>query len=100
MYHLYIMHRTQIYLDERQEHALAERAERVGRTKSALIRDAIDRYLEPQSGERAALARLRAAVADARGCASHLPSGERYVDALRDADRERGRELDERLRER
>lgn len=98
MYNLYIMHRTQIYLGEWQERALAERAERSGRTKSALIREAIDNYLEPASAATTALARLRTALADAHGCASYLPTGERYVEELRAADRERGRELDERLR--
>jgi len=98
MYALYIVHRTQIYLSDQQERALAERSERLGRTKSALIRDAIDSYLEPRSAETTALARLGAAVADARGCASYLPAGEHYVEALRDADRERAGELDERLR--
>ncbi|MBS1870787.1 MAG: ribbon-helix-helix protein, CopG family [Actinobacteria bacterium] len=90
------MHRTQIYLSDEQERALADRAERLGRTKSALIREAIDRYLEPAAAEQTALARLRTAVAEAHGCASYLPAGERYVEDLRAADRERARELDER----
>lgn len=98
MYDLYIMHRTQIYLDERQERALVDRARRVGRTKSSLIREAIDSYLVPASAEQTGLARLRAAVADARGCAAYLPAGERYVEDLRAADSERARELDERSR--
>jgi predicted DNA-binding protein len=97
MYASYIMNRTQIYLSDEQERALAERAERLGRTKSALIREAIDSYLEPRSSEARALARLRTAVADAHGCASHLPTGERYVEELRAADRERARELDDQL---
>jgi predicted transcriptional regulator len=94
------MHRTQIYLPDEQERALADRAERLGRTKSALIREAIDSYLEPRSGQATALARLRTAVADARGCAAYLPPGEHYVEELRAADRERARELDERQHER
>lgn len=98
MYDLYIMHRTQIYLGDDQDRALAERAQRVGRTKSALIREAIDSYLVPASAEQTGLARLRTAVADARGCAAYLPAGERYVEELRAADRERARELDERSR--
>jgi predicted DNA-binding protein len=100
MYAVYIMHRTQIYLAEAQEQALAARAERLGRTRSALIREAIDSYLEPRGTEQTALARLRTAVADARGCASYLAPGERYVEELRAADHERARELDERLTER
>lgn len=98
MYDLYIMHRTQIYLGEDQEHALADRARQLGRTKSALIREAIDNYLTPATAEQTGLARLRRAIADAHGCASYLPAGERYVDELRAADRERARELDERTR--
>ncbi|HKG02337.1 MAG TPA: CopG family transcriptional regulator [Conexibacter sp.] len=90
------MRRTQIYLADSQERALADRADRLGRTKSALIREAIDSYLTPDSAEQTGLARLRTAVADARGCAQYLPAGERYVDELRAADRERARELDER----
>jgi predicted DNA-binding protein len=98
MYNPYIMHRTQIYLGDEQERALTDRARQVGSTKSALIREAIDSYLTPDTAEQTALARLRTAVADASGCASYLPTGERYVDELRAADRERARELDQRSR--
>ncbi len=97
MYILYIMQRTQIYLGEEQDRALTERAERLGSSKSALIRAAIDSYLTPDSAERQGLARLRAAVSEATGCAGYLPAGEDYVDALRAADRERAAELDARL---
>ena len=96
MYDLYIMQRTQIYLGDEQDKALAERAERLGRTKSALIREAVDSYLAPDSTERQGLARLRAAVSEATGCAPYLPAGASYVDALRAADRERAAELDAR----
>ncbi len=90
------MRRTQIYLADDQDRALGERARRVGRTKSALIREAIDGYLSPAASGRDEMARLRAAVADASGCAPYLPPGAEYVDTLRSADRERARELDER----
>ena len=40
------MKRTQIYLDERQDQKLAERAATTARTKSDLIREAIERYLD------------------------------------------------------
>jgi len=96
MYNLYIMQRTQIYLGEQQDRALTERAARLGRTRSALIREAIDSYLAPDSAERQGLARLRAAVSEATGCAAYLPPGEDYVDALRAADRERATQLDAR----
>jgi len=42
---IYIMKRTQIYLEEEQDRRLQERARATGQTKSALIRDAIDRLL-------------------------------------------------------
>jgi predicted transcriptional regulator len=96
MYALYIMHRTQIYLGDEQERALSARARTLGRTKSALIREAIDSYLTPPPAADAGLARLRAAVADAAGTAPQLASGAEYVDVLRAADRERARTLDER----
>jgi len=47
MYDLYIMRRIQIYLADSQARALAVRADRLGRTKSDLIREAIDSYLAP-----------------------------------------------------
>lgn len=90
------MHRTQIYLADEQQRALAERARQVGRTKSALIREAIDSYLAPASAEQAAIQRFRAAVANAGGIAPYLPPGRQYVEELRTADLERQRELDER----
>lgn len=96
MYDGYIMHRTQIYLGDDQDRALTARAQQAGRTKSALIREAIDSYLTPQAPEQTGLARFRAALAKTHGIAPYLPSGEAYVDQLRAADRERERELDKR----
>jgi predicted transcriptional regulator len=40
------MRRTQIYLTEEERRALKTLAERQGRPQSAIIRDALDRYLE------------------------------------------------------
>jgi predicted transcriptional regulator len=96
MYDVYIMHRTQIYLDDEQDRALAARARRAGRTKSALIRDAIEGYLTPPSDEQTGLARLRAAIAEASGAAPSLPTGEQYVEDVRAADLARERDLDAR----
>jgi predicted transcriptional regulator len=96
MYGLYIMHRTQIYLDDEQERKLADRARQVGRTRSALIRDAVDAYLSPASGDESALAGLRAAVNNASGAAPYLPRGVDYVEELRAAEQERRRMIDER----
>ncbi len=96
MYTSYIAHRTQIYLDDAQDRQLVDRARQVGRTKSALIRDAIDAYLSPASSEDNALAGLRAAVKDAAGAAPYLPSGVDYVEELRALERERQQLTDRR----
>lgn len=89
MYATYIMQRTQIYLDEAQSHALEQRAKAAGRTKSALIREAIDDYLAQPAGEDAALQRFREAVAETAGIAPYLPSGREYVEALRGGERQK-----------
>ncbi len=89
MYSLYIVKRTQIYLNDLQDQALAVRAKEVGSTKSALIREAIDGYLESPADNDAALARLRVALSEAAGVASDLASGIEYVETLRAADRAR-----------
>jgi predicted DNA-binding protein len=96
MYALYIMRRTQIYLDEAHDRALTERAQAAGRTKSELIREAIDRYLSPNDGAAEATVRFRNAVAAAAGVAPHLPSGAEYVDAVREGDERRESELSDR----
>jgi len=86
MYSTYIVQRTQIYLDEDQARLLLKRAEEVGVTKSALIREAIDAYLSPAAGSEAALAALRSAVMEAAGAAPYLPNGMVYVEESRAAD--------------
>ena len=96
MYALYIVHRTQIYLDDDQERQLADRARQIGRTKSALVRDAVDAYLSPASGDDSALAGLRAAVKDTAGAAPYLPRGVDYVEELRAAERPRQQVIDQR----
>ncbi|MGH2924032.1 MAG: CopG family transcriptional regulator [Solirubrobacterales bacterium] len=90
------MRRTQIYLDAQQDRALRDRAQADGRTKSAVIRDAIDSYLAPSGDDRAAVAHLRTAVSEASGAARHLPSGADYVDEVRAGDVAREDELAER----
>lgn len=54
------MVRTQIYLTEEERAALKRLAEERGTSQSALIREAVDRYLEEHSRE-GRLAKLRAA---------------------------------------
>jgi predicted DNA-binding protein len=93
MYVSYIVRRTQIYLDDPQDRALSERARRAGRTKSALIRDAVDAYLTSgDAAPDAALARMRVAIRDTAGSAPDLAPGETFVDDLRASD---ARRLDE-----
>jgi predicted DNA-binding protein len=89
MYNTYIVRRTQIYLDDEQDRRLTARSREAGRTKSALIREAVDAYLTPASRDDEALARLRAAITIAAGAARHLPAGSEYVDELRAIEAER-----------
>lgn len=87
------MKRTQIYLDERQAEELGRRAAVRGTTASKMIREAIDRYLAGPDEEQARLARYRASLDTSFGSAPYLERGDRYVDRLRDAARERESEL-------
>ncbi|TAL41796.1 MAG: ribbon-helix-helix protein, CopG family [Salinibacterium sp.] len=84
------MKRTQIYLDEQQHERLSAEAARRGVTSSAVIRDAIDRYLRQeenplaQLNELKTLGRLLAQTPEAEG-----PSGAEVVEELRRASAER-----------
>jgi predicted transcriptional regulator len=95
MYASYIMRRTQIYLGEEQDRRLAERARATGRTKSDLIREAVDRLLDAPLTEEEELARFRAAAGAAFGIAPYLEDGPAYVRRLRGADRRRQERLEE-----
>jgi predicted DNA-binding protein len=94
MYASYIVRRTQIYLDEEQDRQLAERARATGRTKSDLIREAVDRLLDEPLSEEEELARFRAAAEAAFGIAPYLEDGATYVRGLRNADRRRQERLE------
>jgi predicted DNA-binding protein len=96
MYDPYIVRRTQIYLDEEQDRRLAERARATGRTKSDLIREAVDRLLDAPLTEEERLARFQAAANAAFGIAPYLEDGAAYVRKLRDIDRRRADRLEER----
>ena len=94
MYAPYIVRRTQIYLDEEQDRRLAERARATGRTKSDLLREALDRLLASPLSDDEELARFRAAASAAFGVAPYLEDGATYVRKLRDNDRRRQEGLD------
>ena len=98
MYNLYIVKRTQIYLDDRQHDDLARRAAAEGLTKSALIRRAVDEYLDIDAGDELRLARFRAAVDAVAGAAPDLPQGSLYVERLRALDADRQEEIERRRR--
>ena len=99
MYDSYIMKRTQIYLDDRQDEGLARRAAAEGLTKSALIRRAVDEYLdETDAGDELRLARFRTAVEAVAGAAPDLPQGSLYVERLRLLDVSRQDEIERRRR--
>lgn len=94
------MKRTQIYLDEEQSARLAACAARTKRTRSDIIREAVDAYLAQADEAKAAkLARFREAV---RFVAEHpspdLPSGVEYVAEIRRADTARDELLERRWR--
>lgn len=98
MYKIYIVRRTQIYLEEGQHQRLGKRARAAGTTRSDLIREAVDAYLEGEDDERARLQAFRTAVRAASGSVRRLPKGSRYVDEVRRADLERERDLGRRRR--
>ena len=96
MYDTYIVRRTQIYLEDEQSTSLDRRASELGTTRSELIREAIGAYLEGEADRVPALARFRAAVAEAAGSAPGLLPGPAYAEELRAADVARLEELDRR----
>lgn len=98
VYNSYIVKRTQIYLDHRQDDQLARRAAAEGLTKSALIRRAVDRYLDTDADDELRLARFRAAVDVVAGAAPDLPRGSLYVERLRALDASRQEEIERRRR--
>jgi predicted DNA-binding protein len=93
MYTVYIVKRTQIYLEESQDERLAQRARAMGTTKSDLIRDAVDAYLQGPEDQTARLSAFRTAVRAAAGSVRRLPKGRQYVEELRRHDAARQREL-------
>jgi hypothetical protein len=76
----YTMHRTQIYLSERESAALDRAAKATGRTRSHLIREAIAaRYLDrPEVDE------FERTLRETSGAWGQGDSGEATVERLRD----------------
>lgn len=97
MYDAYIVRRTQIYLEEEQHKRLTDRAHQTGQSMSELIRHAIDSDCDGDD-EEVKLRRFREAVRAVAGCAPHLEDGSKYVAKLRNADRRRVEDLEERWR--
>ncbi len=98
MYISYIVKRTQIYLDDRQDKELGRRAAAEGITKSALIRRAVDVYLNGADDEGLRLARFKAALEAVAGVAPELPKGSLYVERLRALDLHRQEDIERRRR--
>jgi len=88
------MRRTQIYLDEDQDRRLSERAAAARKTRSDIIRKAIDYYLDQPLAEEAKLAEFRAAVQAAAGAEPYFTR--EYLEELREADRRRAAKLEQR----
>lgn len=96
MYAIYIVKRTQIYLDVEQERQLRDRAREAGVTRSALIREAVAEYLAPSANEGSRMARFRAALDEVAEAPAALPPGAEYVEDLRAADRARDEAAEQR----
>jgi hypothetical protein len=96
MYAAYIVKRTQIYLEETQDAELASRAEAFGTTKSDLIREAIDAFLEGPLDDGARLARFRRALEETAEAPVSLPDGRSYVERVRALEAPRREALDRR----
>ncbi len=98
MYILYIMKRTQIYLDAAHGERIARRAEAAGVTGSKIIREAIEAYLAGPVDEDMELARQRQAIEEAFGTITRLPTGADFVAETRLADVSRRDEQEARWR--
>lgn len=94
---LALVERTQIYLTERQQRELERRVINSGRTKSDLIREALDAYLGTERTEEEWRHRWQAAVDGAYGIAPYLPAD--YIETLREVDAKRQEELERRWRD-
>lgn len=91
-----VVERTQIYLTAEQQRALERRVASSGRTKSDLIREALDGYLGTQESNEEWRRKWIAAVDAIYGIAPYLPAD--YVEQLRKNDARRQEELERRWR--
>lgn len=89
VYIIYIVRRTQVYLDERQTERLDCRARAAGVTRSTLIREAVDRMLDEPEDVATALEHFRGALRATFGVAPDLEPGGEYVASLRSGDMRR-----------
>ncbi len=96
MYDLYIVKRTQIYLEDSQAAELARQAKSRGTTTSRMIREAVDAYLAGEPDDAEWLARQHAALNESFGSIPRLPDGATYVREMRARDAERLEELEHR----
>ncbi|MHB8512236.1 MAG: ribbon-helix-helix domain-containing protein [Actinomycetota bacterium] len=96
------MKRTQIYLEEEQDEKLAQRASLIGMSKSELIRQAINEYLNGPSDDAVRLTRLKQMAKElAKRPAKTFggfPDGKSYVEHYRAIDRRRDEEIERRRR--
>jgi predicted transcriptional regulator len=87
---LYIVKRTQIYLDDSQATRLDEQASAEGVSRSTVIRRAVEEYLaRGEQDEATWRVRWREALDDTAGLAPYLGDGEGEVEKLRRADADR-----------
>ena len=87
---LYIMNRTQIYLDDDQTVRLDQRAAAAGTSRSMLIRRAVDAFLSQEEQDATAWqAQWRNAIEGTAGIAPYLDEGVAYVEDIRREDAER-----------
>ncbi len=77
---MYTMHRTQVYLTKSEIARLDLEADRTGRTRSSLIRDAINRTYAHQTD----IEEFERALHEAAGAWKGAPfTGQEYVEAIR-----------------
>lgn len=94
MYDSYIVRRTQIYLAEEQDDRLTRRAAGAGVTKSMLIRQAVDAFLDTPADSGARVTRFRSALEEVGRHPIALPDGADYVERMRSVDVKRQEELE------